>query len=99
MQAGYYVALSIGSGFGAVRQWTNVFDLSHGWTVAQFVRTVGDVNGNGKADLVGFGLDGVYVALSTGTGFGAVSQWTSDQIMYFIKIEGSISSGYQKSFN
>ena len=24
--------------------------------------TVGDVNGGGKADLVGFGLDGVYIA-------------------------------------
>jgi len=26
------------------------------------VRTVGDVSGDGKDDLVGFGLDGVYVA-------------------------------------
>jgi hypothetical protein len=61
-QDGVYVALSTGSGFGAVSRWTNDFDLSHGWTVSQYVRTVGDVNNDGKADLVGFGLDGVYIA-------------------------------------
>jgi len=74
---GVYVALSNGSGFGAVGKWTSSFDLSHGWTVKDYVRTVGDVNGDGKADLIGFGLDGVYVALSNGSGFGAVSKWTS----------------------
>jgi hypothetical protein len=59
---GVYIALSTGSGFSPVSRWTNSFDLSDGWTVADFVRTVGDVTGNGTADLVGFGLDGVYVA-------------------------------------
>jgi hypothetical protein len=75
---GVYVALSNGTSFDPVpSRWTTAFDLSHGWTVAQYVRTVGDVNGDGKADLIGFGLDGVYVALSTGSGFGSVSRWTS----------------------
>ena len=40
---------------------TTSFDLSHGWTVAQYVRTAGDVNADGKADLIGFGQDGVYI--------------------------------------
>jgi hypothetical protein len=48
--------------FDAISQWTTGFDLSHGWTVKDYVRTVGDVNGDGKADLIGFGLDGIYVA-------------------------------------
>jgi len=74
---GVYVALSNGASFNPVSKWTSAFDLSHGWTVSQFVRTVGDVNADGKADLVGFGLDGVYVALSNGTSFGPVSKWTN----------------------
>jgi REP element-mobilizing transposase RayT len=78
---GVYVALALnpGPGFGTVSKWTSAFDLSHGWTVADYVRTVGDVNGDGRADLIGFGLDGVYVALALnpGPGFGTVSKWSS----------------------
>jgi hypothetical protein len=61
-----YVALAQnpGPGFGTISQWSQSFDLSHGWTVQDYVRTVGDVNADGKADLVGFGLDGVYVAIA-----------------------------------
>jgi hypothetical protein len=57
-----WVSLSTGSSFPAPTRWIQAFDLAHGWTVSGFVRTVGDVSGDGKADLVGFGLDGVYVA-------------------------------------
>ncbi|MBK7653165.1 MAG: VCBS repeat-containing protein [Flammeovirgaceae bacterium] len=74
---GVYVALSNGTSFGAISRWTTSFDLSHGWTVKDFVRTVGDVNNDGRDDLIGFGLDGVYVALSNGTSFGAISRWTT----------------------
>ena len=73
---GVYVALSTGTTFDAISRWTQAFDLSHGWTVQDYVRMVGDVNGDGKDDLVGFGRDGVYVATSTGTTFNSISRWT-----------------------
>lgn len=34
-----------------------------GWRVDKHVRLMGDVNGDGRADIVGFGQDGVYTAL------------------------------------
>jgi hypothetical protein len=77
---GVYVALSNGvNGFGAISRWTTDFDYSHGWRVDQHPRLVGDVNNDGKADAIGFGLDGVYVALSNGVNaFGPISRWTTD---------------------
>lgn len=36
---------------------------------------LGDVNGDGKDDVVGFGNTGVYISLSTGTGFGTSQYW------------------------
>ena len=36
------------------------------------------MNGDGKADIVGFGFDRVLVALSTGSGFAPMTQWTTD---------------------
>jgi|GEM_PF-3662499 len=42
------------------QQFTNY----RGWTMANNPRMFGDVNGNGRADLVGFGDNAVYVAIS-----------------------------------
>jgi hypothetical protein len=40
-----------------------------GWTSQDlYPRTLADVNADGKADIVGFGADGVYVSLATGGG-------------------------------
>jgi hypothetical protein len=96
---GVYVALSNGSGFGAVSKWISSFDLSHGWTVSQFVRTVGDVNNDGRDDLIGFGLDGVYVALSNGTSFDPISKWTSSfdlshdwTVSQFVRTVGDVNN-------
>jgi len=61
---GVYMALSNGNSFTNVFKGTSAFDLGHDWTVSQFVRTLGDVNGDGKSDLVGFGFDGVYIAIA-----------------------------------
>ncbi|MEC8179736.1 MAG: FG-GAP-like repeat-containing protein, partial [Pseudomonadota bacterium] len=54
------------AGFGAS-------DAAGGWTSADtYPRTVADVNGDGRGDLVGFGGAGVYVALGQSDGsFGA----------------------------
>src|SRR5262249_33488500 len=45
------------------------FGENQGWTLDKHIRTTADVNGDGKQDIVGFGDDGVWVALSTGNGF------------------------------
>jgi hypothetical protein len=75
---GVWIALSTGGGFGPVSKWTSNFNYNQGWRVNQHPRTVADVNGDGKDDLIGFGTDGVWVALSTGSGFGPVSKWNSN---------------------
>jgi hypothetical protein len=78
---GVYVALSTGSSFAPIAKLSNSFGLANGWTVAQYERLLADVNGDGLSDLVGFGLDGVYVALATGTpgnpSFGTIAKWSS----------------------
>ena len=67
-----HVALSTGASFGAGVKW-------HDWFApAGEMPRVGDVNGDGMEDIVTFtqGNTGdVYVALSTGTSFGAAVKW------------------------
>jgi Protein of unknown function (DUF2961)/FG-GAP-like repeat len=70
--ADVYVALSNGAGFGASAKWHDFFAVG-----AEYPE-LGDVNGDGMADLITFTLGGagdVYVALSTGTGFGPGVKW------------------------
>jgi hypothetical protein len=67
-----YVALSNGSAFGAGVKWHDFFGLGGE------VPAVGDVNGDGKDDIITFtrnNLADVYVALSTGTSFAASVKW------------------------
>jgi hypothetical protein len=47
-----------------------VADLGYnqGWRVDQHPRFLADITGDGRADIVGFGNDGVWVALSQGNG-------------------------------
>lgn len=74
---GVYVALSTGTGFSGFSRWIALFGSNAGeWlTQDQFPRVVADVNGDRKADVVGFAGDGVYVSLSTGASFAAPSKW------------------------
>jgi len=71
--------------FAADAAATSNFTYSAGWT-SQNVnpRMLGDVNADGRADLVGFGTDGVYVALGQadgtfGTKYKAYSKYGSAQ--------------------
>ena len=66
---GVWVALGNGDGTFQAPKFV-VADLGYdqGWRVDQHPRFVVDVTGDGKADLVGFGNDGVWVALSNGDG-------------------------------
>jgi hypothetical protein len=76
-QGDVYVALSTGSSFGAGQKWHEYF------CIGNEIPAVGDVNGDGKDDIVTFirdtktgtGQGDVYVALSTGSSFGAGQKW------------------------
>ncbi|WP_154814281.1 DUF2961 domain-containing protein [Actinophytocola xinjiangensis] len=70
--ADVYVALSTGGGFGPSVKWHDFFAAGDEYP------ELGDVNGDGRADLITFtrGSAGdVYVALSTGNGFGPGVKW------------------------
>ncbi len=70
--ADVYVGLSSGTAFANGVKWHDAFSSG-----AQ-VPAVGDVNGDGKDDIVSFTHDGqgdVLVALSTGTSFGPATKW------------------------
>jgi REP element-mobilizing transposase RayT len=99
-QNGVWVSLSTGSSFPTPSKWTSSFDLSHGWTVQDYVRMVGDVNGDGKADVVGFGQDGVYIGLSTGTTFSLPSRRTTSfdlshgwTVSQYVRTVGDVNGG------
>lgn len=79
-EVGTYVALANGSGgFGNAFLASNLFgaaSIAGGWVSQNsYPRALGDVNGDGRADIVGFGEIGTYVALGNANGtFGAFNQ-------------------------
>ncbi len=88
---GVYVSLANGDGtFAAPILASTAFGTNNGWTSQDaYPRELADVNGDGKADIVGFGADGVYVSLANGDGtfaapilatpsFGTANGWTSN---------------------
>ena len=79
--AGVWVALSDGvDGFAPITMWTTNFNYSiEGWRVEKHPRMLADVNGDNCADVVGFGYEGVWVALSDCIdGFAPMSMWTTN---------------------
>jgi hypothetical protein len=68
---GVLVARSSGSGFEAALPKLAAFGYGNGWRGDRHVRRIADVNGDGRADIVGFGETAVFVSFSTGTGFTA----------------------------
>lgn len=75
---GVYVSLSNGTSFVGISMWINNFGYQQAWRVGVHPRYVVDVNGDGKDDVVGFGIYGIYVAISDGTKFINFKLWTSD---------------------
>ena len=75
---GVHVSLSTGTSFAAPQLWLPAFGYNAGgWRVDKHPRVMADVNGDGMADVVGFGEAGVSVALSNGTGFDPATRWSS----------------------
>jgi len=73
------VGLSTGAGFGPSTRWISAFTPAQGWrSQEEHPRFVADVNGDGKADIVGFSAFGVEVSLSTGRGFAPRTRWLAD---------------------
>ncbi|MBC8068395.1 MAG: VCBS repeat-containing protein, partial [Deltaproteobacteria bacterium] len=65
--AGVWVALNLGNGaFAEARFVLADFGVETGWRVDHHPRLLGDVTGDGRADLIGFGNAGVFVALGNG---------------------------------
>ncbi|GAB6263868.1 FG-GAP-like repeat-containing protein [Photobacterium sp. R1] len=67
--SGVQVSFSQGRSFSSPRNLLKAFGKDTGWTVKDHPRIMADVNGDGKADIVGFGNNGVYVSFSTGNSF------------------------------
>jgi hypothetical protein len=68
---GVYIALSNGDGTFNFTPIPAINDFGFdagGWRVDRHPRFVSDITGDGRADIIGFGNDGVYVALSNGDG-------------------------------
>ncbi len=70
---GIWCAENNGTGrFDTWRQWSSGFSDALGWARPEYSKTIrlGDINGDGRADVCGRGAAGIYCALSLDTRFG-----------------------------
>ncbi|MGF6425632.1 FG-GAP-like repeat-containing protein [Bradyrhizobium elkanii] len=72
-QEGVYTSLATANGgFGPVNFAMSNFGQDQGWTsYNQFERSLADINGDGRSDIIGFGEAGTYIALASSGGFSA----------------------------
>jgi len=62
---GVYVSLAQRGRFSEPKVWVNAFGANAGgWKFGKHLRTMADMNGDGRADVVGFADNGVYVSLA-----------------------------------
>jgi hypothetical protein len=79
--AGLYCSLSLGDRFGSRQLRSNEFSDGLGWSNPTYYSSMrmGDVDGDGRADVCGRGVAGVYCILSLGGGtFAPTKLWTSN---------------------
>lgn len=93
---GVWTALGNGDGtFQTPKLVLEGFNVNQGWRVDQHIRLLADLTGDGKADIIGFGNDGVWTALGNGdgtfqapklvlTGFNINQGWRVDQHPRFV---------------
>ena len=94
--AGVLVAKGNGDGtFLPIELAVDNFGYDQAWRVEEHPRFVVDLNGNGKADIIGFGNDGVWTAMNKGDGtfypaqyiladFGVNQGWRVDKHLRFL---------------
>jgi hypothetical protein len=71
-----YVALSVGNCFEPASIWQSSMDYTAGWRRSRHIRTAADVDGDGCADIIGFGANDVLVGLSDCEGsFSQLTPW------------------------
>lgn len=74
-----YVRVSNGKNAFVYYDNIDAFHNSDGWgDIDKYPRFINDVNGDGLGDIVGFADQNVVVAISTGTGFLAAVEWSSE---------------------
>lgn len=77
---GVYCAITGSNAFREWTRWTTGFSDAAGYAPAQYGSTLqlGDINGDGRADLCGRGPTGLMCGLSTGSSFGTPRLWSSN---------------------
>jgi hypothetical protein len=87
---GVYVSINTGASFNPQVLWIAAYGTVSGWSDSnKYPRQLVDVNGDGLPDVVGFGADGVYVSINTGTSFNPQVRW--------IAAYGTASGGWSDS--
>jgi hypothetical protein len=76
--AGIHCAISTGSSFGPGTVWSDAFTDAWGWNKLEYAVsiTLGNVGGDGKADVCGRHSAGIHCAISSGSSFGPAPVWS-----------------------